>query len=139
MNYYSCEIESLSNGELIIPIKQEQFERYAANRIEIETKLVGEPIVGLNRDENVFMLGTVRERIDNGQQYRIDWCNGKTGKQSDEHLFAPRDANIRYEPNQYVLALDNEETIYRLGRVLSVSDDQTRLTVRLHRADRSQR
>lgn len=137
--FYNCVIESLPNDDMIIPITAEQFQRYTSNRIEIEKKLVGKTIVGFNCEEKLFMLGTVVERIGNGHEYRIEWCDGTVGQQSDEHLFAPRTVDIQFNINQYVLTIDNEEKIYRLAQIISISKDQATLTVRLDRPDRSQR
>lgn len=139
VNFYNCVIESLSNNNMIIPINTEQFERYSTNRIKIEKKIVGKAIVGFNRKEKMFMLGTVDERIGNGHEYQIKWCNGEIGQEDDEHLFAPPTANVQFDVNQYVLTIDVEEKIYRLGQIISISNDRTTLTVRLCRPDRSQR
>ena len=85
------------------------------------------------------MLGTVVERIGNGHEYRIEWCDGTVGQENDEHLFAPRTADVQFNVNQYVLTIDNEEKIYRLAQIISISKDPPMLTVRLDRPDRSQR
>lgn len=141
VRYYDCATETLSADQsVIIPITEAQFTKYVTKRIEIETSLIGKPIVGLNSEKHLFMLGRPLERIGTGQEYRICWFDGTiSDKVADVDLFPVPTACIGFPVGQCVLVRDNEEKIYHLGRIVSISNDEPILTVRLHRPGQDDR
>ncbi|CAF4358976.1 unnamed protein product, partial [Rotaria sp. Silwood2] len=129
VRFYDCYIEDLANNQFVIPINKQQFEHYSVLRIEKEKSLINQVIVGLNDEEKKFMLGTIKKRVGTGHRYLIEWCDTNKSKQSDEHLFGAFTQRNKHRINDYVLAIDDDDTIYKLAKVQSISNDGKNLKV----------
>ncbi|UJR25800.1 hypothetical protein I4U23_007150 [Adineta vaga] len=130
VRFYDCNEGDLDKYQDVIQITEEQFAHYSKLRIEKEISRVNEVTVAFNDDSKTFMLGTIKKRIGNGHQYLIEWYDHSRGEQTDEYLFT----EIFTQPNKhikgnYVLAMDENKSIYRLGKVISISPDRKTLTV----------
>ncbi|CAF4979898.1 unnamed protein product, partial [Rotaria sp. Silwood1] len=130
VRFYDCMIKDISNNEMVIPISEKTFENYTKHRIEYEKALIDHVIVGLNSPEKIFMLGTIIKRVGYGHTYIIQWCDEKKSEQEEEYLFGAFTTPIQCQPNDYVLAMDNDQYIYKLALVITKSNDQKTLTVR---------
>ncbi|CAF0922263.1 unnamed protein product [Rotaria sordida] len=132
VRFYDCYEEDLENDQYVIPIHEQQFERYTALRIEKEKSLINQVIVGLNEQNEqtkTFMLGTIKTREGTGHLYKIQWCNERTSEQIDEHLFGAFSRRYKHRIDDYVLAIDNNDAIYKLAKVQSISNDRKNLKV----------
>ena len=65
------------------------------------------------------MLGTIIDRVQFGHTYVVKWCDGKDGTQEEEHLFGAFTKRIKPKVNCFVLAIDNDECIYKAAKVVS--------------------
>ena len=122
--------KKISFNESVIPITNEKFENYARLRIEYEKTLVNQTVVGLNNDKKVFMLGTISDRVGYGHTYIVQWHDETESQQEEEHLFRSITKPMQHRLNGFVLATDNEQYIYKPGRIITISDDRQTLTVR---------
>jgi hypothetical protein len=87
-------------------------------------------IVGLNDQTQTFMLGTLIKRVESGHEYIIRWCDETESKQEEEHLFGAFTRCIQHRLDDLVLAMDNEECIYKPAQVTRISNIHQTLTVR---------
>jgi hypothetical protein len=129
VRFYDCYEVDLENNQYIIPINKNQFERYVKNRIEKEKSLRHCVTVGLNNETNTFMLGTIQDRVGNGHEYIIEWCNSRKNEQKDEHLFGAFKRHVQHNENDYVLAIDDNDKLYKPARIKSISNDRRSLRV----------
>ena len=113
----------------MIPLNEQQFERYTKFRIEKETSLINQAIVGLNEEKKTFMLGMIEARVSTGHQYRIKWANGMSNNQKEEHLFGAFTRRDQHRKDNYVLAMDAEDNLYKFARTLVVFKDDNRLNI----------
>lgn len=113
-----------------IEINESKFSEYATKRIEFERNLRGQAIVGRNDETKTYLLGTIADRIESGHKYIIHWCDESTSTQTEEHLFGALIRRNRCLINDQVLALDEDQYIYKSATILSQSDDGKMLTVR---------
>jgi hypothetical protein len=75
------------------------------------------------------MLGEIKDRIGTGHQYKIEWSSGPGGEQKEEHLFGAFTRRDKHFQDGYVLALDDNDKIYKPARTISISNDGKTLTV----------
>lgn len=125
---------------MVIPLNEQQFERYSKFRIEKEKALVNQAIVGLNDERQCFMLGMIEDRANTGHQYKIKWADGKSSIQKEEHLFGALTRRDQHRKDSYVLAMDAEDNVYKFARTLAVYKDDHRLNIQfldIHRANES--
>ena len=115
---------------LAIEINEGKFREYATKRIEFERNLRGQAIVGRNDDTKTYLLGTIVDRIESGHKYIIHWCDERTSNQTEEHLFGALIRRNRCQIKDQVLALDEDQYIYKPATILAQSDDGKTLTVR---------
>ncbi len=87
-------------------------------------------IVGLNNETKSFMLGTIKDRVGTGHQYLIEWFDKSISKQNEEHLFGAFNRRDQHRENAYVLAMDDQDNIYKPAKTISISDDRKHLKVR---------
>ncbi|CAF3780229.1 unnamed protein product [Rotaria sordida] len=130
VRFYDCMDREISNNENVIKIDEKDFENYSTRRIKFEISLLDKVIVGFNPKEKVFMLGTIIERVGYGHTYIIRWCDESESREEEEYLFGAFTRSIQHELNDSVLALDNDQYIYKLAKVISISDDKKTLTIR---------
>ncbi|CAF3336880.1 unnamed protein product [Rotaria sp. Silwood1] len=129
VRFYDCYEKALDNSQYVIPINEHQFEHYTTLRINKENSLINRVIVGLNNEEKKFMLGTIKKRVGNGHQYSIEWCDENESEQSDEHLFGAFTQGDKHRIDDYVVAIDDNDAIYKLAKVQSISNDGKHLKV----------
>ena len=98
-------------------------------RIEKELSLVNQAIVGFNDEKKSFMLGMIQARVGTGHQYTIKWSNGTINDQKEEHLFGAFTRRDQHRKDNYVLAMDTEDDLYKLAKTIAVFKDDKRLTV----------
>ena len=72
----------------------------------------------------------IKERVEYGHQYRIEWCDQTVSSQSDEHLFGAFTRRDRFSDHDYVLTIDEEVTLYRLARIESILTEDNSLYVK---------
>lgn len=113
----------------MISLNEQQFERYTKFRIEKETSLINQAIVGLNEAKKKFMLGMIEGRVNTGHQYRIKWADGSSNNQKEEHLFGAFTRRDQHRKDNYVLAMDAEDNLYKFARTLVVFKDDNRLNI----------
>ena len=130
IRFYDCVDEKRENEESVIPINEAQFEFYANFRIDFEKKLVGQTIVGLNDIAKKFMLGTITNRTESGHKYLIKWCDNCERAQEEEHLFGAFSYIEHRDVGDYVLALDDNQSIYKPAKITGISDGGNKLTVK---------
>ncbi len=130
VRFYDCHEVDLDNDQYVIPITEEQFARYVQCRICKENSLINQVIVGFNDERKAFMLGTIKERRDTGHRYLIKWFNGDENEQKEEHLFGAFIRRNEHRKDGYVLAIDDNDQIYKPAKTIKVSDDKKQLTIR---------
>jgi len=123
VRFYDCYEEDITNNEDVIPISEQQFERYSNFRIEKEKSLINQVIVGLNREKKSFMLGTIKDRRDTGHKYSIEWFDHSKTEEKEEHLFGAFVRRNKHYKNGYVLAMDKDK-IYKPAITKSILNDQ---------------
>jgi hypothetical protein len=129
VRFYDCYEEDIKNNQHVIPIDEKQFQHYVENRIEKEKSLCNQITVGLNSRTKTFMLGTIIDRIKNGHTYIIEWCDESKTEQQDEHLFGAFTRQIKHKKGNYVLAIDDNDKLYKPAKIKSISNDEKSLTV----------
>jgi hypothetical protein len=129
VRFYDCTEENRSNNHSAIPITPQQFEDYAKFRIKFENNLVGKVIVGLNDQARKFMLGEIKNRTPCGHKHMIHWCDKKESIQKEEHLFGEFKSDIRHALNDFVLAIDNDQYLYKPAKIINLSKDRKTLTI----------
>jgi hypothetical protein len=75
------------------------------------------------------MLGTIKDRVGTGHQYLIEWYDKSENEQKEEHLFGAFTRRDKHTKDSYVLAIDENDNIYKPAKTKAISDDQKRLTV----------
>ena len=70
------------------------------------------------------------DRMESGHDYLIRWCDGKESEQSEQHLFGAFTQPNPHQLGDRVLAIDNEQYIYKPAKIIGISDDGNTLTVR---------
>jgi len=138
VRFYDCYEEDLPNDQMVIKITEEQFKEYAETRIKKENLLINQVIVGFNPEKKSFMLGTVKERVDTGHRYSIEWSDGSLNKQKEEHLFGAFNRRNKHRRDYYVLAMDDSDEIYKPAKTISILNDQKRLEVEFINLDRTE-
>jgi hypothetical protein len=87
-------------------------------------------VVGLNNDTQTYLLGTIKKRIKSGHDYLIRWCDETETQQTEEHLFGAFTRRNQHQLNDRVLAIDDEQYIYKPAKIIGHSNDWKMLTVR---------
>ena len=121
---------TLPDSTDVILIDQARLERYKDDRIAKGENLVGQVTVGLNNTTGTFMLGTIREQRSSGNEYTIEWYDGTQSIQDERHLFGAFHRCLEHRQGALVLAINADLTDYEFAKIISMSDDQTTLTVR---------
>jgi hypothetical protein len=75
------------------------------------------------------MLGTIINRTASGHKHEIEWCDNRVSEQEEEYLFGAFNYIEHRKTNDYVLALDNNQNIYKPAKIINISDDRKILTV----------
>lgn len=122
--------KNISNKIEAIEIDGEKFEEYAKARIKFEKKLVGQVIVGLNHVTNTYSLGEIIDRVKYGHEYMIRWCDDTESKQEEQHLFGSFTRRNHHHKNDLVLAMDDEEYVYKPAHVIKHLNKEKQLLVR---------
>ena len=130
VRFYDGIDDYISHNTDAIEINENKFSEYASRRIEFEQKLRGQAIVGLDEETQTYLLGTIIDRIASGHKYLIRWCNGKENTQTEDHLFGTLIRRNRCDINDRVLALDDDQYIYKPATIIKRFDDEKTLTVR---------
>lgn len=112
-----------------IPINKNKFATYADSRIKFENSLIGQSVVGFNTNMKKFMLGTIIKRVDYGHTYKIKWCDDNTDELEEGRIFGAFQQPVQHERDDFVLAMDDDQTIYKLAQVITHSSDHKTLTV----------
>ncbi len=86
-------------------------------------------VVGLQNESQTYLLGKITRRINSGHEYLIHWCDNTETQQMEEHLFGAFTQPNRHELGDRVLALDNEQCIYKPAKIIGHSNDWKMLTV----------
>ena len=130
VRFYDCIDKNLSPNEHAISISEAKFQEYAARRIQLETSLCGQVIVGLNGDDKTYLLGTILQRTESGHKYTIRWCNDKETDQAEQHLFGAFTRRNQHRVGDRVLALNKEQYVYKPARVIALVKDGKELIIR---------
>ncbi|CAF1582905.1 unnamed protein product [Rotaria magnacalcarata] len=139
VRFYDGMDVAISNSKHVIPIDRNKFQEYAQYRIDFEKSLIGQVIVGLNQEEKKFMLGTVIDRVAHGHTYTIQWCDKNQSEQDEEYLYGAFTRSIRHQINDTVLAMDDNQCLYKLARVIHILRDKKKLIVRFIDAEEDNR
>ncbi|CAF1024066.1 unnamed protein product, partial [Didymodactylos carnosus] len=150
VRFYDCTEVDVIVSE-IIPIitknnnEDEKFKQYVECIIQKEKSIVDQVVVGRNDDVGAYMLGnhvfdaliflyliqafcllgTVEERVGNGHQYRIRWCDDTKTVQELAHLFGAFIRQGSFRKRDKILALD--EMVYKPATIIHV--DRNSLTI----------
>jgi hypothetical protein len=76
------------------------------------------------------MLGTIIDRLESGHEYTIKWCDETKSSQEEEDLFGAFRRRIEPQVDYFVLAMDNDQCIYKPAKVTMISEDRKTLTIR---------
>jgi hypothetical protein len=76
------------------------------------------------------MLGTIIDRVEPGYKYIIQWCDETKSSQEEEHLFGAFRRRIEPQVDYFVLAIDDDQYIYKPAKVTVISRDRKTLTIR---------
>jgi hypothetical protein len=83
------------------------------------------------------MLGTIKDRIKSGHQYVIEWFDGSENEQIEEHLFGSFTRRDRHRIDDYVLAMDKNDSLYKPAKMTLISDDRKTVTVQFIDLDKN--
>jgi len=128
IRFYNCYDDSPSQSSRAIEITKDKFEKYSTLRIDFETQLLNQTIVGLNSWTNSYLLGTIVDRTDIPHEYIINWCYPNEDvkepedacKQTEEHLFGAHAWYNQLQVGDYVLAVDEQSYVYKPARVIEL-------------------
>jgi len=76
------------------------------------------------------MLGTIIDRLESGHEYIIKWCDETKSSQQEEDLFGAFRRRIEPQVDYFVLAMDDDQCIYKIAKVTVISRDRKTLTIR---------
>lgn len=76
------------------------------------------------------MLGTIKSRLENGHKYEIEWYNESQGEQEEEFLFGAFIRRNRHYEYANVLAIDDDDKIYKPAQIVSISNDKETVHVK---------
>ena len=98
-------------------------------RLEVE-KMIGPVVVGFDETDKIFKLGTIRSRDMAGRTCIVEWFDGCESIIKEMNLFGAFRHRLKPQVNQCVIASDDNENIFRLGKIIEVLPGSQTVTIR---------
>ena len=129
MRFYDGAKKTLPDVTDVILTDQARFDRYKEDRTEQGKTLVGQATVGFNNTTGTFMLGAILKQEPSGHEYLIEWYDDTQGIQDERHLFGAFHRYPEHREGARVLAINADLLTYEFAEIISISENQTTLTV----------
>ncbi|CAF1178470.1 unnamed protein product, partial [Didymodactylos carnosus] len=119
VRFYDCKVVQMDmKAKEVIKIPEKKFEQYVDCIIQKEKSIVHQVVVGRKGETKTYMLGTVKERVEDGHHYRIEWYDGTEDIRDISQLYGAFTRQGTFQNKDKVLALD--ETEYKPATIIQV-------------------
>ncbi|XP_021341552.1 uncharacterized protein LOC110442323 isoform X2 [Mizuhopecten yessoensis] len=124
IRFYDGEESTLPREE-IYKLTTEKFEHDVNYIIECETRWVGQAVVGRNDENGTYHFASVKERVGNGREYMLEWCDGSVTRQKSINIFGTFTKHHPLAIGDHVLAMvDEHQHVYLPGWVAGIIGDK---------------
>lgn len=113
--------ESTLPREEIYKLTPEKFEHDVNYIVECETRWVGQAVVGRKDENGTYQFASVKERVGNGREYMLEWCDGSLSRQKSINIFGTFTKHHPLAIGDHVLAMvDTHQHVYLPGWVAGI-------------------
>eukprot|EP00105_Crassostrea_gigas_P022697 XP_011442307.1 PREDICTED: uncharacterized protein LOC105338748 isoform X2 [Crassostrea gigas] len=107
--------------EEIYKLTQEKYEHDVNYIVQCETRWVGQAVVARDDRMGSYHLASVKERVGNGREYMLEWCDGEQSTQTSHHIFGVFTKHHPLSVGDHVLAMwDSNQHVYLPGWVAGI-------------------